>query len=59
MALRHTFNRPADADLLEEAVGNTLAAGTRTADIAADVTEIVSTIGMGDAILENLDRLAT
>ena len=48
-----------DADLLEEAVGNTLAAGTRTADIAADVTEIVSTTGMGDAILENLDRLAT
>jgi 3-isopropylmalate dehydrogenase len=59
MALRHTFNRPADADLLEEAVGNTLAAGTRTADIAADVTEIVSTTSMGDAILENLDRLAT
>ena len=59
MALRHTFNRPADADLLEEAVGNTLAAGTRTADIAADVPEIVSTTSMGDAILENLDRLAT
>ncbi len=58
MVMRHTFGRAEDAALLEEAVGNTLAAGIRTADIAADVTETVSTTAMGDAILENLDRLA-
>ena len=59
MALRHTFDRPEDAELLETAVGSTLASGTRTADIAADVNETVSTTGMGDAILDTLDRLAT
>lgn len=58
MALRHTFERSDEADLLEQAVGNTLSAGIRTADIAGDVPQAVSTTAMGDAILEQLDRLA-
>ncbi len=58
MAMRHSFERPEDAALLENAVANTLAAGVRTADIAADVSETVSTTAMGDAILDQLDRLA-
>src|SRR5258708_2302687 len=36
MMLRLTLNRPEDADLLEKAVGIALAAGARTADIAAE-----------------------
>lgn len=58
MALRHSFERPEEAALLESAVGNALAAGVRTADIAADVPAAVSTTAMGDAILEQLDRQA-
>jgi 3-isopropylmalate dehydrogenase len=58
MAMRHSFERPDDAALLETAIENTLADGIRTADIAVDVPAAVSTVEMGDAILEQLDRLA-
>ncbi len=58
MALRHSFDLSEDAALLETAVQNALAAGVRTADIAADVSSTVSTTQMGDAVLGELDRLA-
>ena len=57
MALRHTFEAPGEADLLERAVRATVARGVRTADIKGSETRAVSTREMGDAILESLDRL--
>jgi 3-isopropylmalate dehydrogenase len=58
MALRHSFHRPDDADLLERAVKNALANGTRTADIAAAGKAPVKTTEMGSAVLRELDALA-
>jgi 3-isopropylmalate dehydrogenase len=58
MALRYSFGRGADADLLENAARLVLDRGMRTPDIAqADVHGgmTVSTSGMGDAILARLE----
>ena len=57
MALRHSFERDADADLLETAVQNVVAAGVRTSDIAG-LYKPVSTAAMGDAVLRELDALS-
>ncbi|MGC6512334.1 MAG: 3-isopropylmalate dehydrogenase [Parvibaculales bacterium] len=53
MALRYTFDRGADADLLEAAVTNVLNT-VRTGDIMQDGFTRVGTDGMGDAILAEL-----
>lgn len=53
LALRYSFDRAADADLIESAMWATLGKGVRTADIAGDHTP-VSTSAMGDAILAEL-----
>jgi 3-isopropylmalate dehydrogenase len=58
MMLRYSFDLGDDADLIDKAVQNVLAAGIRTADIATSGTTKVSTTGMGDALLKELDRLA-
>ena len=58
MLLRYSFDMDEDADLVEQAVQNVLAAGIRTADILGPGMEPVSTTEMGDAILGELDRLA-
>jgi 3-isopropylmalate dehydrogenase len=57
LALRHTFEAPAEADLLERAVKATVARGVRTADIKGSETRAVSTREMGDAVLDSLNRL--
>jgi len=57
MAMRYSLGRPEDAVFLESAIGNTLAAGIRTADIAGDAASSVSTAEMGDAVLVELDRI--
>lgn len=57
MALRYTFERGADADLLEAAVSGVLNDGIRTGDIMQAGMSKVSTTGMGDAILSKLDEL--
>jgi 3-isopropylmalate dehydrogenase len=57
MALRHTFDAPDDADLLERAVQDTVARGIRTADIKGTATQAVSTSEMGNAVIESLGRL--
>ena len=57
MMLRYSFDLGADADLLEKAVENVLESGLRTADIASPGSQQVSTSGMGDAILSQLDSL--
>ena len=58
MALRYSFNLPAAADLVEKAIGNVLASGARTKDIAGPGTNPVGTSEMGDAVLRELQALA-
>ena len=58
MALRYSFNLPAAADLVEKAIGNVLASGARTKDIAGPGTNAVGTAEMGDAVLRELQALA-
>jgi 3-isopropylmalate dehydrogenase len=58
MMLRYSFDLPDDAQLIERAVEAVLAQGIRTGDIATPGTTTVSTSGMGDAVLQQLDRLA-
>ncbi|MBE8191617.1 MAG: 3-isopropylmalate dehydrogenase [Alphaproteobacteria bacterium] len=57
MALRYSFARSADADLLEAAVARVLDKGLRTADIApasAPSSDLLGTDAMGDAVLAAL-----
>jgi 3-isopropylmalate dehydrogenase len=54
MLFRMTLNRPRDAKLLETAITLALANGARTADIAESGVKPVSTVEMGDAVLEQL-----
>jgi 3-isopropylmalate dehydrogenase len=58
MMLRYSFDMGEDADLVDGAVENVLAAGVRTADIAGPGQRPVSCSAMGDAVLAELDRLA-
>ena len=58
MLLRYSFDMGEDADLVENAVGNVLASGARTADIAGPGDTPISTGAMGEAILSELDKLA-
>lgn len=57
MALRYSFSMDAEADLVEKAVSNALANGVRTGDIMQPGKTKVSTSGMGDAILAELNKL--
>jgi 3-isopropylmalate dehydrogenase len=56
MLLRHSFGREAEARRIESAVRSVLAAGYRTADILQPGTTRVGTAGMGQAVLEALER---
>ena len=58
MALRYSFGMAKEADLLDAAIEAALAKGLRTADIMQDGMTQVSTAGMGEAILGELERLA-
>jgi 3-isopropylmalate dehydrogenase len=57
MALKYTFDRGADADLLERAVMQVLDKGFRTGDIMQGQMQLVGTSAMGDAVLQALDEL--
>jgi 3-isopropylmalate dehydrogenase len=57
MALRYSFGLGAAADLIDKAIAATLAKGLRTADIKSEGAKIVSTSGMGDAILGEIAAL--
>ena len=59
MALRYSFNMGKEADLIDQAIAATLAKGLRTADIKSEGTKVVSTSEMGEAIVGELERLAT
>ena len=58
MLLRYSFDMNEDADMVEKAVSNVLEANIRTPDIAGPGSTVVSTSGMGDALIAELDRLA-
>jgi len=58
MALRYSFNMGAEADRLDAAIAATLATGLRTADIRSEGCKIVSTSDMGEAIVDELEKLA-
>ena len=58
MMLRYSFGDGENADLIEDAVKNTLARGIRTGDIMQDGMELVSCTQMGQALTEELDKLA-
>src|SRR5262249_48266540 len=58
MMLRYSFDQAEEAELIEAAVGRVLATGIRTGDIMTPGATQVSTAGMGDALLKELDRLA-
>jgi 3-isopropylmalate dehydrogenase len=54
MALRYSFNLGDLANRIERAISNVLAKGLRTADIAGNRRDTVSTAQMGHAILSSL-----
>lgn len=54
MCLRHSMAAPQAADRLDAAVRRALASGARTPDIAASGAATVSTTGMTDAVLREL-----
>ncbi|MDA5192731.1 3-isopropylmalate dehydrogenase [Govanella unica] len=58
MALRYSFDRGADADLVEQAVEQVLTDGIRTGDIMQPGKTQVGSKGMGDAILAAMAVLA-
>src|SRR5436309_425190 len=57
MALRYSFDRGREADLIEQAISAALSNGLRTADIKSEGCRIVSTREMGEAIIGELERL--
>ncbi|MBX2832784.1 MAG: 3-isopropylmalate dehydrogenase [Rhodospirillales bacterium] len=58
MMLRYSFDMGDDATLIETAVQNVLKGGLRTADIMQDGMAKVSTTVMGEALINELDKLA-
>jgi len=56
MMLRYSFDLAEEADLVEKAVADALAAGARTADILQPGTARISTREMGDTILRELEK---
>jgi 3-isopropylmalate dehydrogenase len=58
MALRYSFDLDEDADLLEHAVTAALTAGHRTGDIASAGEKTIGTRAMGDAVIQQLERLS-
>jgi 3-isopropylmalate dehydrogenase len=56
MALRYSFKLEHEAKLIETAINKVLAAGFRTADIMQPGAKQVSTSGLTDRLLEELER---
>ncbi|MFL5101023.1 MAG: 3-isopropylmalate dehydrogenase [Xanthobacteraceae bacterium] len=57
MALRYSFDRGKEADLIDEAIAAALAKGLRTADIKSEGATVIGTRAMGEAILAEMERL--
>ncbi len=59
MCLRYSFDMGKEADMLQAAITQVLANGLRTADIMQEGMTGVSTSGMGDAILAELENMTS
>jgi 3-isopropylmalate dehydrogenase len=57
MMLRYSFDMQEDADLVDQAVEAVLNKGLRTGDIMSDGMTMVSTAGMGEAVIAELNAL--
>jgi 3-isopropylmalate dehydrogenase len=57
MALRYSFGLVKQADMVDKAIANVLAAGLRTKDIASKGQDTISTAQMGDAIVAEFGKL--
>jgi 3-isopropylmalate dehydrogenase len=57
MALRYSLDMGDLADKVDQAIAAVLAKGLRTADIKSDGATVVSTSGMGEALLKELQAL--
>ena len=57
MMLRYSLNESPFAEKIEQAVEKTLQQGIRTRDIAESESQTVSTVQMGDAVVNNLQQL--
>jgi 3-isopropylmalate dehydrogenase len=58
MALRYSFGLTEEADMLDKAIANVLASGTRTKDIAAPGANAVGTQEVGNQIVAQLDAMS-
>lgn len=58
MMLRYSFDLDDEAALIEQAVANVLNMGLRTADIMQAGKPKTNTSGMGDAVLQELEKLS-
>ena len=54
MCLKYSFNMDKESDLINKAVNNVLASGFKTADLIGDDNKNLSTVEMGDQILNQL-----
>jgi len=57
MALRYSLDMGELADKVDQAIAAVLAKGLRTADIKSEGSTVVSTSGMGEALLKELQAL--
>ncbi len=56
MALRYSFSKAQEADMIETAIANVLDQGLRTGDIMQEGKRLVSTTDMGTAIIAELNK---
>ena len=58
MALRYSFDMSQEADMVEKAIANVLDKGLRTGDIMQEGMQKMSTTGMGEAVISEIEALA-
>src|SRR5882672_464974 len=58
MALRYSFGKASEVDLIDKAIANVLQNGLRTGDIMSPGFKQVGTKEMGDAIIAEMEKLA-
>ncbi|MGB0697720.1 MAG: 3-isopropylmalate dehydrogenase [Rhodospirillaceae bacterium] len=56
MALRYSFDMPAEADLVDNAAKAVLESGLRTGDIMQEGGTLTGTEGMGDALIAEMEK---
>ena len=59
MMFEYSFDMAKAAEIIEKGITQTLAAGFRTADIAASDSKVVSTEELTDIIIANIEKIFT